>query len=154
MVTSIGPTRSRALFIDIDGVLHPAPEPGRLGPSDRFLQVGHFGWLPELVQLLRPHPDVAVVVHSSWRLSYSDDEVREMLLELGERVIEVTPRCAGRYESILAWLDDHPVESYRIVDDDASEFASPTPPELVLCDPSPGLSSPAVQQALRAWLDS
>jgi len=143
---------TRVLFIDIDGVLHLAREPGSVGPSDTFTRVGHFGWLAGLAELLRPYPDVAVVVHSSWRLAYSVDELREMLFELGERPIAVTPP-GERYASVLAWLRGRPEASYRILDDEASEFPQPPPAELIVCDPKLGVSGESVREALASWLD-
>ena len=53
--------RRRVLFIDFDGVLHPSPEPGSLGRSALYMQVGPLGWLPLLCDALRVHGDVEVV---------------------------------------------------------------------------------------------
>lgn len=143
----------RVLFLDFDGVLHPAPAKNA-GPSSRFIAVGHFGWLPALVQLLRPHPDVSVVVHSSWREAYNDDELGEMLSDLGDRVLGGTPP-GERYESVLRWLDARPeFTSYRILDDDPAEFPAPPPGELIVCDPIEGVADATVLAALRLWLES
>lgn len=141
----------RVLFIDVDGVLHPARVPGSLRQTDAFMRVGTLGWLAGLAELLAPYPDVSVVVHSSWRLTYSLHELREMLMELGERHIDVTPPGA-RFPSILAWLQRHPATSYLILDDDADEFPRPAPAQLLLCSPTSGVTAPEVRAAIESWL--
>jgi len=141
----------RVLFLDIDGVLHPAREPGQLGPSDLYMVVGPFGWLPYLAKVLEPFPDVELVVHSTWRETFSLDELRDMLSELGTRSVDVAP-AGERHDAIQAWLRDRAVASYRILDDDASAFPSPTPAQLIICDPRRGVSADDVLQSLSAWL--
>lgn len=144
------PARKRkALFLDFDGVLQPGPGiPSQLSAPDT-----HFSWLPVLARVLRPYGDVSVVVHSSWRHVYNDEELRNILDMLGDSVVGATRRDLGRYESILAWLEENPVhQSYRILDDDVTEFPDPPPSELIICDPSVGLKCPALQAALQHWL--
>jgi hypothetical protein len=139
----------RVLFIDFDGVLHPDPA---LDCAALSSSVGHFGWLAALVEILKPHPDVAVVVHSSWREVYNEPELKDILSELGSRVLGATP-IGARYESILRWLADRPeFTSVRILDDDISEFPSPIPDELIVCDPNHGVTDGSVKVALRDWL--
>ena len=144
----------RVLFVDFDGVLHPGPPTYGIGPSSLFMTVRHFGWLPSLVDVLRPHPDVHVVVHSSWRFEYDEAELREILSDLGDRVLGATPATdRGRYDSILAWLQTNPeYSSYRILDDDPEEFPSPLPDQLIVCDPTVGVAGLEVITALRRWL--
>ena len=99
------------------------------------------------------HPDVVIVVHSTWRYTHDADELRLLLGALGQRVVGATPR-GPRYESIEWWLNMNPkFGSYRILDDDAREFPTPTPPELILCDPATGVAAPKVLAALRTWLE-
>ncbi|QJW85259.1 hypothetical protein HK414_23225 [Ramlibacter terrae] len=70
---------ARVLFLDFDGVLHPAgTKPGESLP---------FEWLPELAALLSSTPDVALAVHSSRVGTYPVDELREFLGPLGCRFI-------------------------------------------------------------------
>jgi hypothetical protein len=139
---------THVLFVDVDGVLHPVE--ATVAPSEK--RVGPLGWLPGLGELLRPFPKVGVVLHSSWRLTYTAAELRDMLAwGLGACFTDVT--CGGeRYPSILAWLGAHPGASYRILDDDPTDFPQPAPLELIVCDPRLGVSSEQVRATLLAWL--
>ena len=83
---------ARALFLDFDGVLHPTTIEADIEEDEIKVDTGLFGWLPALVSVLRPHPDVSVVVHSSWRYVHDIDELREMLGALGPRFVGATPR--------------------------------------------------------------
>lgn len=142
----------RVLFVDFDGVLQPGPDPRGMRADSAILRTGHFGWLPVLVALLRPHPDVGVVVSSSWREVYDELELIEILSELRGKVLGATPK-GPRYDSILRWLDTHPKWSdFRILDDDVTEFPTPLPLELIVCDPNEGVTGAEVQAALRQWL--
>lgn len=136
----------RVLSIDFDGVLHPTGT-GATSNATTF-----FGWLPMLEELLKPHDDVYVLVHSSWRYEYRPNELQMMLGTLEARFVGAAPN-GNRYESVLWWLQQNPAfKSYRILDDDASEFPTPAPAELILCDPSRGVSEPRVLAELQAWL--
>lgn len=138
---------SRLLSLDFDGVLHPQM------PSSAAEQVPPFCWLPVLAEVLAPHPDVCVLVHSSWRYVYSPDELRDILDSLAPRFVGTAPR-GPRYDSVLWWLQLNPrFASVRILDDDASEFPTPPPAELILCDPRMGVSDVHVKTTLTAWLE-
>ena len=135
----------RVLFLDFDGVLHPGP--------DVTSAPARWCWLPALVKLLAGHTDVRIVVHSLWRLDHSVDELRALLGELAERVIDATPE-GGRLESIETWLEGHPeVSRYRILDDDELDFFYPLPAELIVCDSGLGVTDPVARQQLVAWLE-
>ena len=144
---------SRALFLDFDGVLHPTTIEADIEADEIVVGTGLFGWLPALVSALRTQPDVSVVVHSTWRYTHDIDELRDVLGVLGSRVVGATPR-GPRFESIQWWLHMNPqFGSYRMLDDDAREFPTPPPPELILCDPRTGVAAPAVLAAIRKWLE-
>lgn len=135
---------ARVLFIDFDGVLHRA--------GNGIEQTGpHFIWLPLLAEELAEHPDVALVVHSTWRYQYTLDELRELLAAFGRRVIGVAPR-GPRWDAIKWFLQLNPhFTTYRILDDESKEF-EPRPDELVLCDPSLGVTTPGVLAQVARWL--
>lgn len=76
----------RLLALDFDGVSHP------VGAAEDGAQPTHFCWLPHLPALLAPHPDVAVLVHSTWRYEYADGELRDLLGPVGESFVGTVPR--------------------------------------------------------------
>lgn len=138
-------TNMRVLFIDFDGVLHPSEQ----ADASRLT---HFCWLSVLVDALRSHSDVRIVVHSTWRYMYDDDELRMLLGPLGNQVVGSTGH-GPRFESIRGWLyANKACKSYRILDDDATDFPVPPPDELVLCNPSTGVAAQDVRIALSTWL--
>jgi hypothetical protein len=135
----------RVLFIDADGVLHPEP------PRSGFHRLC---WLPHLVELLAPYPDVRVVVHSSWRLDMPQDYIARLMAPLGAQYAGVT-KGAGREASIRAWLKEsaEKVRSYRVLDDMPREFREGWT-ELIICPSREGLTHPGVQAKLRDWLQN
>ena len=78
-----------------------------------------------------------------------------MLGSLGSRVLDVTGDV-DRWESIKSWLAQHGAKarSYRVLDDEVSEFPQPVPAELIACQPELGISDPLVQAQLRTWLEA
>lgn len=144
-------SQHQVLFLDFDGVLHPTMPSTADGPT---VNVGFFGWLHHLEKLLRPFPDVGLVVHSTWRYQYKSDELQDLLNPLGGRYLGATPR-GPRFESICWWLNANPrFTSHRILDDDLAEFPSPPPSELIACDPVLGVSDERVLRELLTWLAS
>lgn len=142
------PAAPRVLFLDFDGVLHPTPA----ARTPELASTGVFDWLESLGAELDAHPDVRVVVHSTWRYIYSDKELRDILREVRERFLGSTPP-GPRYESIQAWLGlNSTVTDYRILDDETTEFPRPLPGELIVCDPAAGVTGSDVIAALRRWL--
>jgi hypothetical protein len=129
-------------------VLHPTDD------ADVPAGTTHFEWLPYLERVLAPHRDVAVLVHSTWRYTYTDEELRALLGPLGSRLVGSAPR-GPRYESIRWWLVANKAFSdYRMLDDDAREFPQPQPAELILCNPVSGVSDAIVLGLLRQWLEA
>ena len=111
-----------------------------------------FTWLPILVDLLADHVDVGLVVHSTWRYTFQDAEIRDFLGTLGTQFLSTTP-CGPRQESILWWLQMHPhILDYQVIDDDAHEFDDELAGKLILCPPTEGLRDADVQRQLRGWL--
>ena len=74
--------QSCVVFLDFDGVTHP--EPCR---SDAL-----FCFLPRIEEVLREHPEVDIVISSSWRLEFSLEQLRgHFSADIASRVVGVTP---------------------------------------------------------------
>ena len=143
---------SSILYLDFDGVLHPAS--GR--PEHLFC------YAPRLADCLAGR-EVAIVISSSWRFQYSLQELRALLpRELAARVCGVTgdpvPGQHARWQEILidvrqrgASVGQGPAR-WRALDDAFLEFPKNTP-ELILCHPQTGFGE-AQFQALQEWLDA
>ncbi|WP_342721676.1 HAD domain-containing protein [Acidovorax sp. FHTAMBA] len=135
----------RAIFIDFDGVVHPAG-----GPVSACLPIE---WLSDLDDILSAHPPVRIVVHSSWRLTYPHEEIREFLSGLSALEIDIVGPGEKR-EAITAYLSAHPeIESGLVIDDEPSEFLAEFPLQVVACDPTTGISCQPVQNEITAWLN-
>lgn len=137
--------KTRILFLDFDGVLHPAAfEPGT--PQE------HFCWLPHLERLLEPHIDVRVIVHSTWRYDHRDDELSALLGRLAPRFSGTTPR--GPRDQAIGYVlqaNKHRELEYLVLDDDGKSFVG-SGLKLLELDPNWGISELSAQTALRTWL--
>lgn len=142
------------LFLDIDGVLHPKPVPGRSGETDMFVS------LHLLEGVLRQVPHVEIVISSSWREHHPLHELREFFAEdVRDRIIDVTPLVPlgvsadladhGRHAECLAWLyRRRPAGTpWVAVDDSASDFA-PGCANLLLIDGATGLTEQSAAELL------
>jgi hypothetical protein len=124
----------RAIFLDIDGVLAPIRRWDRYGDLD-----------PACVEVLNEivaHGEADVVVSSTWRYGKTVAELQGMLHAQGftGRVVDKTPSVtpgADRGAEIAAWLAEHAVDGYVIIDDhaDMGELRS----HLVQTEPAHGL---------------
>lgn len=129
------------LFLDIDGVLHPADAPwldnGKPAGKDLFR------WLPKLLKALSFHPNTQIVLHSTWRYIWAtDEELRSYLpKELSDLIVATTGReIKDRYASIVAYKEKHGITDYVILDDDGNAFPYRSL-DVVYCKPSQGLSN-------------
>jgi hypothetical protein len=136
----------RILSLDVDGVFHPDP---RLLPRQ---EVAMLAWLGYLVPMLTGHPDVELLVHSSWRETHSADDIQDMLHPLEARFVGVTPP-GERGAAVAEWKRSNaPGAVLLAIDDDAEHHAQPGI-EVLHCDPRRGLSDIGVQRAVRDWLE-
>jgi len=130
------------VFLDIDGVLAPIRRWDRYGDLE-----------PACIEVLNGIVSSAradVVVSSTWRHGRTVADLQAMLEAEGftGRVVDKTPTVApgaDRGEEIAAWLAEHAVGGYVIIDDHVDMGALRT--ALVLTHPGHGLR-PA--DALRA----
>jgi len=133
----------RVIFLDIDGVLAPIRRWDRYGDLD-----------PACIQVLNgivARAGADVVVSSTWRHGKTVAELQEMLEAEGftGRVVGKTPNGtpgADRGDEIAAWLAEHPVGGYVIIDDhvDMGELRT----QLVLTQPARGLQAADAPRAI------
>lgn len=144
----------RILFLEFDGVLHPASAAARFTlakPLKRSVQQAWlFRWAWILDELLGPHPDVGLIAHSNWRYIAPDDELRSFLGPVARRYLGSTPR-AQRWDSIARVVQANQLRDYRILDPLPSAFPQDAA-GLITCDPEAGLLDSKVQDRLADWL--
>ncbi len=134
----------RLIFLDFDGVLHEAR--GDL-EEHQF-----FEWVPILAELIAPHPDVHVVVHSSWRHMHTAEELSSFMRGLEKRYLGAVPP-GPRERAIRKYLRQLPhVRDYIVIDDIPGEFSRIRGRRLLICDPKTGLSAPDARRRLSSWL--
>ena len=133
----------RVIFLDIDGVLAPITRWDRYGDLDlACIQV-----LNEIVA----SAGADVVVSSTWRYGKTAPELQKILEAQGfiGCVLDKTPTGApgaGRGDEIAAWLAEHAVCGYVIIDDhvDMGELHA----HLVLTHPAHGLQPADAPRAI------
>ena len=133
----------RVIFLDIDGVLAPIRQWDRYGDLE-----------PACVEVLNEivrSTGAEVVVSSTWRYGKTVAELQAMLDAAGfrGRVLDKTPvgePGSYRGDEIAAWLAEHPVGGYVIIDDhvDMGDLRA----HLVLTHPGRGLQPADVTRAL------
>ena len=153
-------------YLDYDGVLHDEnvlvhPKHGiYMGSSDCSL----FQWSPILEKLLEPHPDVKIVLSTSWVRVRSFAYAREQLSpSLQQRVIGATYHhrlMAGsdfseisRGVQIEADVFRRTPQSWFAIDDDDGGWPERCRDKLVRTDGSLGISDPQIQSAIRGVLE-
>jgi len=122
------------LYLDFDGVLHPAdvrvtqdePERARVylngRPSDHPL----FEHAPLLERLLEPYPEVQIILATTWARDLGLDVAAEQLpIGLRDRVIDTVWRgslleysLGSRYDTIQADADSRGLTQWLALDDD------------------------------------
>lgn len=144
----------RILFLEFDGVLHPASATSRLSPFSPLKtgvqQAWLFRWAWILDEMLMRHPDVGIVVHSHWKGMAPQPQLESLIGPLGRRLIGVTPG-PERWPGIVSMAEANGLRNYRILDARASAFP-PRLTELIACDPEAGLREFSVLRQLQAWL--
>lgn len=146
----------RLISLDFDGPLHPTTAVRGWAHAVANLKAFRderrlFRWVPHLSSALEKHPDVAILVHSGWRMVCPDSEIREFIAPLADRYVGSTG-AGPRYRGIRDFIDRLNVEHWLVIDDAVDEFP-PAMSELLLVDPLSGLSDVLIQRRLSAWLD-
>ena len=139
----------RVIFLDIDGVLAPIRQWDRYGDLD-----------PACIQVLNEiaaRGGADVVVSSTWRYGKTVAELQAILEAAGftGRVLDKTPTGApgaDRGEEIAAWLAEHAVGGYVIVDDHVGRGELRA--HLVLTQPAHGLHPADAPRAIATLMRS
>ncbi len=131
------------LFLDFDGVLHPALD----GREPNFCR------LPLLESVLRAAPSASIVISSPWREALTLDELREPFsADIACRIVGVTPLLEGalRHGEIMRYLELHATHAtdWVALDDAVVEFPRGCP-YLILCDPRTGLTDAVARELER-----
>lgn len=146
----------RVIFADYDGVFHPVSDLHWFTTGlavDACIERGClFRWTAILYEMLAPHPDVRIVVHSSWRLLHPEERVKSLLGPLAERVVHVISQEYDRGDGIAAYIEEHGIEDYVILDDRPDWFA-PNTLRLIVCDSETGIYHEQVRAQLLEWLN-
>lgn len=155
------------LFLDFDGVLHPdsvyMTSTGPMLRGDGRL----FMWVDILETELAPHPEVRVVLSTSWVRHLDFSRAKKRLPKgLRERVVGSTWHSSmaktwadqnwwdhsTRYAQIMRYVSRSKVTSWLALDDDFEGWSDCNRSQLVLTDGATGLSNEAVCAQLRAKL--
>ncbi|MGS1062664.1 HAD domain-containing protein [Burkholderia glumae] len=143
-----------SLFLDFDGVLHPAEEIVRFGRTNILGNARLFVWLPVLEHILKPYPEVDIIVSSSWRLKLDDQSLVRVLGDLGSRFVGVVDNWQeSRADEIRAEVARRKLTKWLAVDDHPTVIvASRRDSRFIACHPDTGLGEQTVQAHLRAVL--
>jgi len=161
---SLQPTQ--ILYLDFDGVLHPADvRRYRRAPAIRLEAPGHalFESCETLEQLLEPYPDVRVVLSTSWVRVFGFRNARSYLTPgLLSRVIGATFHkryhhkegfaLQSRFHQVMDDVHRRQPAAWLAVDDDAEGWPDANRCQLALTPKDFGLSAHAAQEELRQRL--
>jgi hypothetical protein len=153
------------LYLDFDGTLHHEAvywEPGR-GPNlrapARYTLFQHAALLDEM---LAPHPNIAIVLSTSWVRHYgSRKAAKELPAGLRSRVVGTTYdsqvpgdlfHFLSRGEQVTTDVLRRNPASWLALDDDPRGWRAWALPHLLLTDPYEGISPPHLQVDLRRQL--
>lgn len=165
MITSL----NKILFLDYDGVLH---RDAVYREHRRPVLRGHgilFEWSGPLIDALAPHPEVKIVLSTSWSRVLGFSRARSALPPLlRERVVGATWHSAmsknqitgfrvtttwwdkvSRYRQIAAYVARGKIQNWLAIDDDGLDWPKEERDHLVWTDPERGLSDPSIEAELR-----
>ncbi len=130
------------LFMDIDGVLAPYGSDGSL---DRAC-VAHLNSIVEAT-------GAVVVISSTWRVSFTLEELREQFVDAGfsGEIVGMTPVLLGqsRGAEVQSYLDAHPEAGPVAIIDDSDDLEHLSH-RLILTDEFEGLTSTFARAAIAA----
>lgn len=146
----------RILFLECDGVLHPARATSRFVRSVPLKQAVQQAWLFRwawiLDELLNGQPDIGIVLHSNWRYLATNQELQSFLGPLARRFVGTVPitPAGNRWAGIQEVIAINHLRDYRILDCLPAAFPAALP-ELIVCHPEIGLQAYSVRRQIRNW---
>lgn len=160
---------SPVLYLDFDGVLHPAAIWLTFeGSAIPFLEGQYasehtlFEHARTLEKLLAPHPDVRLVLSTAWVLVHGLDYATNRLPSaLRARVLGSTFDAnrdgtnftsVARGYQVVADAQRRGLRNWVALDDDVRDWPKGHRHRLIPTDPIHGLSSPIAIEALTRWL--
>jgi len=157
---------AQILYVDFDGPLHPAAvyRTAKRGIHLRgYPEHSLFQSAGVLVELLAPHPDVKIILSTSWVRAVGFSESKKRLPpELQQRVIGATWHSEmrqdewdqlSRFSQIIGHVSRHRLTRWLAIDDDTHGWPDISYDRLVACNEHRGLSDPATQEDLRRKLE-
>ncbi|MES2534327.1 MAG: HAD domain-containing protein [Pseudomonadota bacterium] len=157
----------KILYLDYNGVLH---DDKVMRNRKRGLYIAtegrsFFEWMPVLEELLAPHPDVKIVLSTSWVRSLGFDATKRELTEaLQARVIGSTFHHPNVRQSefdtmprglqIVADAERRKPSNWCALDDDDSGWPAACRDRLIKTPGHAGLSDLATQELARSMLAS
>ncbi|MCP3722606.1 HAD domain-containing protein [Paraburkholderia sp. CNPSo 3272] len=158
-------TTRKVLFLDIDGVLHRgiARRSGNLVVSSAPGFIELFEFAPVLDELLRPYPDVEIVLSSDWAIVLGTQYTVAALplSTLRERVVGATYEdsifneyfwfVVPRGAQVMDYVSRNSPLTWLAVDDREDGFESHRD-RLVHCQTDAGLGDPVVVELFRQRL--
>lgn len=147
------------IFLDFDGVLHPADEGEKALMAENGSSPQIFTWAESLASLINDFPAVRVIIHSAWRNVFPLEDLKALLpAALASRVCATTQPGLPRWDSIELYLNDQEAKhrckcQFIIIDDEPCEFPA-SHPSLIVCNPALGMSEKSTMAAIHDWLRS
>jgi hypothetical protein len=168
----------KLLALDFDGCLHKGSDPVWLnfpaGTPAWQLEVGlkaqkRFVWAPALAEVIDAEgPDLAIVIHSTWRRRYDDATMKHFLPPtVASRVISLDGQIEGRErltsdEYLRAAIDLIAPSSVCVIDDrpeffyggQVKNWIGHNHGKFIWCNPDVGVQDPSVKAQLLDWTHS
>ena len=139
--------KSKYLFLDFDGVLHPS----LCNDKDRFSNI-------KLLEEALSPSNCQIIISSSWRFQFTLDQLKKVLPKTVSNLVRDTTGEAitgqyARYFEIKQWLTNKqkPFADWMAIDDSLKEFP-PDCPNLIATKSSQGITKEEIIK-LKKWLD-
>lgn len=158
----------RVLFLDFDGVLHSVDAGNIEYEGSRLIVTGDklFEHAAALADMLDQAGNVKVIIASSWKNHFTDDELLERLGPLARFVAGTTREarqhrpCASRYDECQTIAEVLDATDWRLVDDQPeivfgnAQATKEMMARAIFCDPLHGIAGQHARDQLARWLKS